>query len=116
MQYADNSSCLVDKFTLAKELMKTTKKCVTFSGLKRNSDKNKVEWSVFLKEYINKPLGITWPLKLDPLTIYLSTRSVEKNKVNFEDQVTEIKQFINVWSAKRLIVYKRIPVIKRIKQ
>ncbi|MDY6822057.1 MAG: reverse transcriptase domain-containing protein, partial [Deferribacterota bacterium] len=113
LQYADDTSGILQDIKSAKEFLKTIDEFGKHSGLKLNIEKTEGMWLGKNKNNQSKPLGISWsnqPLKI--LGIYMSYNKEENNRLNFEEKITKCKQILNLWQTRNLTLLGKTQIVK----
>ena len=113
LQYADDTSGLVNNLKSAKCFLKTVNEFGQFSGLTMNVQKTECMWLGSNRFNKTKPLGVQWPDRpLRILGVYFCYDQDACDKVNFLDRIDKAKRILNWWTSRNLTLYGRIQIIK----
>ena len=113
LQYADDTSGILQDIKSAKHFLKTIEEFGKHSGLKLNIDKTEGLWIGANKNKHSEPLGISWskhPVRI--LGIHMSYNEQENNKSNFEEKIEKCKRITNMWQTRNLTLLGRVQIIK----
>lgn len=113
LQYADDTTALIENVNSAKILLETVKEFGLYSGLHINTDKTEAMWLGCNRESNSKPLGITWkPNGIKITGVYFSYNQLEGNILNFEQKLAKANNILKMWNQRNLTMIGRIQIIK----
>lgn len=113
LQYADDTSGILQDIKSAKHFLKTIEEFGKYSGLKLNIEKTEGLWIGANKNKQSEPLGISWsknPMRI--LGIFMSYDDKENYKLNFDNKIEKCKNILNLWQTRNLTLLGRIQIIK----
>ena len=112
LQYADDSTLMLENCSSIIESLKTLQKFSCVSGLKLNIDKCQGLWLGRLKQNTAIFENITFgkgPIKC--LGVYIGTEFKKCEQENWEKKLTAIEQILIKWSSRKLTLYGKVTVI-----
>ena len=113
LQYADDTTGLLNDIKSAKLFLRTVEEFGNFSGLKLNKGKTEAMWIGSKRKNTTNPLEIAWPQKpIRLLGVYIGYDEKECNKLNVENKIIKSKGILNLWKMRKLTLMGRIQIVK----
>ncbi len=113
VQYADDTSGLLDGVNSAKNFIEKVVSFGSFSGLNLNKSKTEAMWLGKNRLNQSKPLDISWPEEpLRILGVYVSYDEKACNLMNFERKIEKVKGIMNMWTGRNLTMYGKAQIAK----
>ena len=106
IQFADDTTVVLDCIGSAKYLFKLLTEFAEISGLKINKDKTQGLWIGKDRCSEKNPFGISWPKKaIKVLGIYFSYNQDEEDSENFNPILKKLKATLNIWRQRNMTLY-----------
>ena len=111
LQFADNTTAVLADTSSAERLFELLNKFEILSGLKINCSKTEGMLIGSKRHHKEKTFGIKWPDEpIKALGVYFTYDQKLLKEKNFIERLDSIKQPINIWSARGLSIYGKVPI------
>lgn len=113
VQYADDTTCILDGEQSATTLLELIKSFSEVSGLKLNVNKSQGLW-LGSRRYSNERLfDVDWPKEpVKALGVYFSYDINAAEEMNFTPKLKQIQTILNIWKSRKLTLSGKILLIK----
>lgn len=113
LQYADDTTGLLQDKASAKEFLKTVEIFGHYSGLILNKEKTEGFGLGRNRGSNSRPLNISWGTSyIKILGVYHSYDSLAADEHNFATKISKAKRILNLWKMRNLTLFGRIQIIK----
>lgn len=113
IQYADDTTCVLDGVQSANHLLNLLDKFTMVSGLKLNVTKSQAMWLGSMRNSNHKPLNVQWPTDpIKALGVYFSYNDNAAENMNFVPKLKQVKTLLNIWRMRNLTLAGKILLIK----